>query len=745
MSKITSSKYQWLVLVLTVGVLSYFCFGAAPQRASTDDPRPVLLIHGLSSDVTSWKNLPAYLEDEGHGVYPLNFNAWSWLPFAQRSKMSFNEIAAVVALKIAEIKEYTGCEKVDVIAHSIGGIAVRAYVAGWGARVDNQCGYKNDISRIVYLATPHYGLNVTSAQLVKFLQETDYGDFKPSASYLSDVLSVASDELLDLHDFFAEKGESLGIQELTISSEADTMVKDYLANLDGLQSDPLAPAAVEGSNHIHLIKFKHAYSAYLGRPDRTLLGVGSKDHPLYGIATSYFEGGTGWTKYQTVVNKETSLLMLRFAAGGGINLKDLNPNKVSLKKMMAGGKCKNVKLEYNSNSGIFYTVGLQSGKFKLIVPYRKDNDHAFRFLMDIAGGAVSFLNFDAENPPPDPDLIDLPGGILVYPEDLPNIVKNYNTIRNFVLATYPKEARAWKSGSEISTLTRYVRDAIISLYPNKLLHTPDDPDVEIDKLRLKGGRVVDFVSGSTDPGIFLNKLQWLPIKANEADPENYPELVHNLVTLTEFAEVLFDEKLDQPQNELTLRKMCKKLRNAIIEQYPDVYRLAYPSSPGKALDILFRKEDEKWVDFFINYANGNPIPRNHLNWSVRDPEPEDGGGGGGGGGGGDYPSEAPADVYNKETLRIFVLWYLRGEAYAYKSPDMKAICRRVRDKLASKYSNIERVNDQKERFGYSAPDHSHSDAIYLVRQNIVIDFCTASSSGGKLINKIAWGQVGTPW
>lgn len=58
-------------------------------------------------------------------------------------------IAEDFARKLKQIKTACACSKVDVIAHSMGGLVVRQYIEGMG--------YAHDIDRLVFLGTPHLG------------------------------------------------------------------------------------------------------------------------------------------------------------------------------------------------------------------------------------------------------------------------------------------------------------------------------------------------------------------------------------------------------------------------------------------------------------------------------------------------------------------------------------------------------------------------------------------------------------
>jgi triacylglycerol lipase len=104
---------------------------------------PVVLIHGAGFRDLKWPvywgRIPAALEKRGATIrYGLQ-DCWG----------SVETNAAAVARRIGEILEETGSEKVNVIAHSKGGLDARMAAAAFG------CGDR--IASITTIATPHHG------------------------------------------------------------------------------------------------------------------------------------------------------------------------------------------------------------------------------------------------------------------------------------------------------------------------------------------------------------------------------------------------------------------------------------------------------------------------------------------------------------------------------------------------------------------------------------------------------------
>jgi pimeloyl-ACP methyl ester carboxylesterase len=100
---------------------------------------PVLLVPGWSDRARALKRLRAFLLAEG-------WAAVHAFDFADRFGSNI-EHAAELAAVIAELRGAAG--RLDVVAHSMGGLAVRHYLAG---HPDG-----GGIRRVLFLATPHRG------------------------------------------------------------------------------------------------------------------------------------------------------------------------------------------------------------------------------------------------------------------------------------------------------------------------------------------------------------------------------------------------------------------------------------------------------------------------------------------------------------------------------------------------------------------------------------------------------------
>jgi pimeloyl-ACP methyl ester carboxylesterase len=124
--------------------------GNAPRmifyRLLTRDPppapshAPILLIHGILCNAGVWHPFMRWLERRGIApLYTLSYGP----PLA-----SIELFAEQAAAKIDGILADTGARKVIVVAHSMGGLVMRAYLRRFGG---------SKVARLVTIATPHEG------------------------------------------------------------------------------------------------------------------------------------------------------------------------------------------------------------------------------------------------------------------------------------------------------------------------------------------------------------------------------------------------------------------------------------------------------------------------------------------------------------------------------------------------------------------------------------------------------------
>lgn len=126
---------------------------------------PILFVHGVffrdSRILNYWGRIPAELQKNGATVYYGE----------QQSALSVDDSSRELAEKIKKIVEKTGCEKVNVIAHSKGGLDTRCAISKYGC--------DKYIATLSTINTPHKGclfaeylLGAAPEKLVSFVENT---------------------------------------------------------------------------------------------------------------------------------------------------------------------------------------------------------------------------------------------------------------------------------------------------------------------------------------------------------------------------------------------------------------------------------------------------------------------------------------------------------------------------------------------------------------------------------------------
>ncbi len=104
---------------------------------------PILMVHGVFfrdfEQLNYWGRIPQELIDNGATIFYGEHNSAS--PVAKSGEE--------LARRIKDIKAQTGCEKVNVIAHSKGGLDMRYAIA--------KCGAYEDVASLTTINTPHRG------------------------------------------------------------------------------------------------------------------------------------------------------------------------------------------------------------------------------------------------------------------------------------------------------------------------------------------------------------------------------------------------------------------------------------------------------------------------------------------------------------------------------------------------------------------------------------------------------------
>ena len=121
-------------------------------------PRPVVMVHGFSATWEAWANYlgpTGYLAQTGipgfavgDGQVPGTMNTGNFAEPARRAN-TIAENAAILGEYIAQVKQATGAQVVDLIAHSMGGLISRAYI--------DRVMTTRDVAQLIMLGSPMAG------------------------------------------------------------------------------------------------------------------------------------------------------------------------------------------------------------------------------------------------------------------------------------------------------------------------------------------------------------------------------------------------------------------------------------------------------------------------------------------------------------------------------------------------------------------------------------------------------------
>ncbi|TSC87084.1 MAG: PGAP1 family protein [Parcubacteria group bacterium Gr01-1014_8] len=131
-----------------------FKYGVAPPP-EPDEPDPVIIIPGIlgSEQHNGEWVIDPILHTYDDLIATLDANGYTpgvdLFPFPYNWRKSNVETAILLKAKIDEVKGICNCDKVDLVAHSMGGLVARQYI--------QSDAYEQDVDQLIFLGTPHLG------------------------------------------------------------------------------------------------------------------------------------------------------------------------------------------------------------------------------------------------------------------------------------------------------------------------------------------------------------------------------------------------------------------------------------------------------------------------------------------------------------------------------------------------------------------------------------------------------------
>ena len=132
------------------------------------DAHPILLVHGYGVSRGCWWSLRRRLEAAGHTVATL-----SMVP----AYTSMGKLVPQFKQRIEDVCQATGAKQVTLVAHSMGGLVCRSYLARHGIE---------KVGKLITLATPHQGTELARIGLGRNAREME-----PDSLWLHDMASEA--------------------------------------------------------------------------------------------------------------------------------------------------------------------------------------------------------------------------------------------------------------------------------------------------------------------------------------------------------------------------------------------------------------------------------------------------------------------------------------------------------------------------------------------------------------------------
>jgi triacylglycerol esterase/lipase EstA (alpha/beta hydrolase family) len=119
----------------------------AHSQPDNEQHLPVLLIHGYASDASVWDRWLPMLGNEGIIAHAVTFSDDPTTSIDEDECGRAVDHAIQLNSRVERFKEQTGAEKINIVAHSKGGLDARVYLA---TNPSN-----NDIANLIMIGTPN--------------------------------------------------------------------------------------------------------------------------------------------------------------------------------------------------------------------------------------------------------------------------------------------------------------------------------------------------------------------------------------------------------------------------------------------------------------------------------------------------------------------------------------------------------------------------------------------------------------
>lgn len=143
---------------------------ASSHSITSFNPRPILLLHGVIHNRSAFLTLKKQMRSWGwSNIFTLNYST---------RHGSLTGMVEELSLKLQQIQKKTCCNKIDIIAHSLGGLVARQYMCSAPGA--------GHINTLLTLGTAHHGTSASSF-LKLFLSGSLAKDLRRDSFYIKNL------------------------------------------------------------------------------------------------------------------------------------------------------------------------------------------------------------------------------------------------------------------------------------------------------------------------------------------------------------------------------------------------------------------------------------------------------------------------------------------------------------------------------------------------------------------------------
>jgi pimeloyl-ACP methyl ester carboxylesterase len=176
--------------------------------------RPVLFVHGINALAEEINNSPGYQAfSEDHYTVAVEYADSKFKTFSG----NIPRFSRRLDQEITQIKKNTGAKKVDIVAHSMGGLVSRYYIERMGGR--------DDVGKLIMVQTPNHG--------------SEWADLRVFVEYVGDVKDIKN--VRKLLSKFGIAAQASDIIDEFFPSLCDILAEIGLEKYDSIAAGQMAP------------------------------------------------------------------------------------------------------------------------------------------------------------------------------------------------------------------------------------------------------------------------------------------------------------------------------------------------------------------------------------------------------------------------------------------------------------------------------------------------------------------------